>query len=188
VVRLQHLKEWQWRKANVRSDLARHWDYFDYWATWWHPLSPVFHLRRAERMTPSYAFFSLRPWHERYNPSPKVAKPLADVKKPCARPLIWTGTNGQWYAKPWECLDHRMRTVTGYRNGFGDSISHKEMKPAVRWIGRSSPARRRRKKKVPGYKLHDSAANVMADLGCSRATAFRKIKAGFRIPTAHSTA
>jgi hypothetical protein len=46
----------------------------------------------------------------------------------------------------------------------------------------------KKKKTVPRYKLHDSAANVMVYLGCSRATAFREIKAGFLIPTAHSTA
>jgi hypothetical protein len=36
--------------------------------------------------------------------------------------------------------------------------------------------------KIPGYKLHDSWRDVMAYLGCSRRTAFRKIMEGFRIP------
>jgi len=35
---------------------------------------------------------------------------------------------------------------------------------------------------VPHYKTHDSAEEVMEYLGCSRATAFREIKKGFRIP------
>ncbi len=79
------------------------------------------------------------------------------------------------------------RSSDANRNGFGDSIGHEEMKPAVR-LGAIVTRAQQKKKKAPGYKLPDSTANVMVYMGCSRATAFRKIKAGFRIPTAHSTA
>jgi hypothetical protein len=44
------------------------------------------------------------------------------------------------------------------------------MKPAVRLDWAIVTRAQKKKKKVPGHKLHNSAANVMAYLGCSRAT------------------
>ena len=60
--------------------------------------------------------------------------------------------------------------------------SHERMQMSVKPDYTIVKSARKKSKKIPGYKTHDSAADVMAYLGCSRATAFRKIKAGFRIP------
>jgi hypothetical protein len=86
------------------------------------------------------------------------------------------------YAKPWECIDHRIKKVSGYRNRFGDSITHEQMRPAVQIDWTLVTRAQKKQKKIPGYKQHDSARAVMMYLGCSRATAFRRIKAGFPIP------
>jgi hypothetical protein len=68
------------------------------------------------------------------------------------------------YVKFWDCTDYHKGKLTV-------NLDHTIVR-------REHP----REKKMPGYKTHDSAAAVMAYLGCSRATAFRRIKEGFRIP------
>jgi hypothetical protein len=64
----------------------------------------------------------------------------------------------------------RIKKVSGYRNRFGDSITHEQMRPAVQ-IDWTLVTR------AQGYKQHGSARAVMMYLGCSRATAFRRISA-----------
>jgi len=77
------------------------------------------------------------------------------------------------YAKPWELVDFKPK-----RRGELDSKVKRYLD--YTFVKREKP----REVKEPGYKQHDSWRDVMAYLGCSRRTAFRKIKEGFRIPKA----
>jgi hypothetical protein len=305
---------WEWRKGNVRSDLKRWWDHFDFTATWWHPFETMPKPFPLELMRPEYAFFSthtgaipkFNPFPKWHAPTPKPAgwRPFIPVRQiPKHRvlppgtdryatfgekqrheplvpgqaepvPMPWRNPDpkkvAEWaaqtdgdhpnalgnpdflssylkrllfmndyspmdpfhskplffyadsdentrrvqlkascgvrYAKSWECYDHRVIHVQAMteahaweRGDVGrglrcniESLDEDfqggvklRLKVELRWEIR----RRDRhfwtvEEKVPGYKLHDTAAAVMAYLGCSRATAFRKIKAGFRIPKA----
>ena len=77
------------------------------------------------------------------------------------------------YAKPWELVDFKPK-----RRGELDS-------KVKRYLDYTFVKRERSRKadaKVPGYKKHVSWREVMAYLGCSRRTAFRKIKEGFQFP------
>ncbi len=102
-----------------------------------------------------------------------------------------------WHVRYWEYFFHSAK-VRQMRESPGDYAGqvtsrlqeHMEMLPLPAHghmgicvdLDHTIIRRKVRVKKIPGYKLHDSAAAVMAYLGCSRATAFRKIKAGFKIP------
>jgi len=52
-------KPLEWRKRNVRTDLQRYWDYFDFAATWWHPFKTMPEPGPLEPMPPEIAFFSM---------------------------------------------------------------------------------------------------------------------------------
>jgi hypothetical protein len=107
-----------------------------------------------------------------------------------------------WWVRYWEKYFHtaKVRQIEDSPGDFfsaANVLQHLDVivvaSPSRNYIGvccdldQTTIRRKTREKKVPGYKLHDSAADVMKYLGCSRATAFRRIKEGFRIPTAQST-
>ena len=75
------------------------------------------------------------------------------------------------YAKAYECWDFKAK-----RRGKKDTKWKVNLDYTI--VTREKP----REKKEPGYKKHDSWREIMAYLGCSRRTAFRKIKEGFCIP------
>jgi hypothetical protein len=83
------------------------------------------------------------------------------------------------YARAWELWDFKAK-----RNGEQDTKWKVYLD--YTFVTREKP--REKSTKIPGYKQHDSWRVVMDYLGCSRRTAFRKIKEGFRIPTVESTA
>jgi len=103
------------------------------------------------------------------------------------------------YARPWECYAWKKTDAKGAKGNVDGDVLYDAEGYVVAGEVEERPAKKprmivniqytivtrehRRERKVPGYSLHDSWQDVMAYLGCSRRTAFRKIKEGYRIGT-----